>query len=51
MTFLEWLDEQESFGLRIERLADDFSYMNEDQFKTLFEWLLAAYNIGKENAR
>ena len=45
MTFDEWLDEGESWGVRRERMLEDIQ-VDPDNMNSLFKWLQAAYDIG-----
>lgn len=48
MTFDEWLNEQENYGLRVERLLATFPNCN---VQLLLTWLKTAYTIGYEEGR
>ena len=43
MNFESWLDEQEGFGIRIERMLEDLSTGKPEMY---LKWLRAAYNVG-----
>ena len=45
MTFNEWLNEGESWGIRRERMLEDIQ-VDPDNMNSLFKWLEAAYNVG-----
>jgi hypothetical protein len=45
MTFDEWLNEGESWGMRRERMLEDIQ-VDPDNMNSLFKWLQAAYDIG-----
>lgn len=45
MTFDKWLDEEENYGLRIQRL---FATFPDCDVQMLLTWLEAAYNAGYE---
>lgn len=45
MTFNEWLDEGESWGVRRERMLEDIQ-VDPDNMNSLFKWLEAAYKCG-----
>lgn len=49
MTFIEWLEEEEGFGFRIERLNEDFKDISNPI--TLISWLNAAYEVGLEEGK
>ena len=46
MTFDNWFNEQEEFGLRSERLFRTFPNLTKDEKTALTLWLNAAYNVG-----
>lgn len=46
MTFDEWLDEIENFGLRRERLGEELP-----ESDVLIKWLRAAYEVGYEQGK
>lgn len=48
MTFDEWLNEQENYSLRIERLVATFPNCDTQMLLT---WLNAAYNVGYEKGK
>lgn len=45
MTFNEWLNEGESWGMRRERMLEDIQ-VDPDNMNSLFKWLEAAYDVG-----
>lgn len=45
MTFNEWLNEGENWGIRRERMLEDIQ-VDPDNMNSLFIWLEAAYNVG-----
>ena len=49
MTFNEWLNEIEGFGLRVERIHDDLVVSREVRWTDIKEWLEAAYNAGYDH--
>lgn len=54
MTFQEWLNENEGFSLRTERIYDDLvqkpkELIDFDNWKQIKIWLEAAYNAGIES--
>ena len=46
MTFENWFNEQEGFGLRSERIFWTFPNITKDEKTALTLWLNAAYNVG-----
>jgi hypothetical protein len=46
MTFNEWLNEIEGFGLRVERIHDDLVVNRDIEWRDVKEWLEAAYDAG-----
>ena len=51
MTFEEWLNENEGFSLRMERMYDDLvkdPVDPVDNWKTIKGWLKTAYDVGYE---
>lgn len=48
MTFDNWLNEEENYGLRIQRLFETFS---DCDVQMLLTWLKTAYTIGYEEGR
>jgi hypothetical protein len=48
MTFDEWLNEGESWGVRRERMLEDIQ-VDPDNMNSLFKWLEAAYNVGYDD--
>jgi hypothetical protein len=46
MTFNEWLNEIEGFGLRVERIHDDLVINRDIEWRDVKEWLEAAYDAG-----
>ena len=51
MTFNEWLNEIEGFGLRVERIHDDLVGHRDVWWTDVKEWLEAAYDAGYEHGR
>lgn len=49
MTFNEWLNEIEGFGLRVERIHDDLVVNEEVRWADIKQWLEAAYNAGYDH--
>lgn len=47
MTFNEWLDEGENWGVRRERMLEDIQ-VDPDNMNSLFKWLQAAYDSGHD---
>jgi hypothetical protein len=45
MTFNEWLNEGENWGVRRERMLEDIQ-VDPDNMNSFFKWLEAAYNVG-----
>ena len=48
MTFEEWLNEIEVFGVRLERLYEDLNDYQGDNIEIVTRWLKAAYDVGYE---
>ena len=48
MSFNEWLNEIEVYGLRLERLVADLPNTN---LQNLVKWLEAAYTVGYEEGK
>jgi hypothetical protein len=51
MTFNEWLNEIEGFGLRRERIHDDLVINRDIEWRDVKEWLEAAYDAGYSHAQ
>ena len=51
MTFNEWLNEIEGFGLRVERIRDDLVINRDIAWHNVKEWLEAAYDAGREQGQ
>lgn len=49
--FDEWIWEQEGYGLRWERAADDLTWRPQYDSDLLMEWLQAAFKAGYEAAK
>jgi len=47
MTFNEWLNEGEGWGVRRERMLEDIQ-VDPDNMNSLFKWLKAAYDAGHQ---
>jgi flagellar biosynthesis/type III secretory pathway protein FliH len=49
MTFDHWLNQDEGFGPRIDRMMDDIKVaVEQEQTDDIIKWLLAAYSMGHE---
>jgi hypothetical protein len=49
MTFEEWLNQDEGFGIRSERAFEDIKICIEDgRTDDIIKWLMAAYAMGHE---
>ena len=49
MTFNEWLNEIEGFGLRAERIHDDLIKNEDASWLDVKQWLEAAYEAGYDH--
>jgi archaellum biogenesis ATPase FlaH len=53
MKFEEWLNENEGFSIRLERVVEDILIHEktyEEKYKSLIEWLETSYKMGFEEA-
>jgi hypothetical protein len=48
MTFKEWLEEGEGWGIRQERMLEDIQ-PDPDNTSSLYSWLMAAYDAGRDD--
>jgi len=51
MTFNEWLDEMEGFGMRKERLYATFAHYDKHDWVVLVNWLKYAYEAGYQEGK
>jgi hypothetical protein len=48
MTFKDWLEEGEGWGIRQERMLEDIQ-PDPDNMSSLYSWLMAAYDAGHDD--
>jgi hypothetical protein len=51
MSFDNWLNEIESYSLRVERLFEELADNDVDKYKLIIKWLESAYEQGKNDER
>jgi hypothetical protein len=51
MTFNQWFNEIEVFGIRSERFYDELAHYKEGSDTDMVKWLKAAYEVGAEHAQ